>query len=43
VALIIAEISSSDALVSVTDAPCSLHPVASDRLADDSCDELDAV
>jgi hypothetical protein len=35
VARIIAEISSSDALVSVTDAPCSLHPVASDRLADD--------
>ena len=43
VARIIAEISSSEAPVSVTEAPCSLHPVASDRLAAESCDELDAV
>jgi hypothetical protein len=37
VARIIAEISSIDALVSVTDAPCSLQPVARDLLAAESC------
>ena len=40
---IIAEISSSDALVSVTDAPCSLVPAAKALLEADSCSELTAV
>ena len=40
---IIAEISSSDALVSATDAPCSLQPDASVRLAVESWRELIAV